>query len=218
MTYYFLAPAQPSFRRLPGYLSRQDSSQSNDEPPATLSKRGEIEMAARDIWMDSQFRVQAVLNAFYGLMRAMRAMPGVKHVVLLSSGWPIDERTAASEVPSIGAEAALSNVVIHTFTSESWALSAALSQPSQTIMQDQNLLLTSVEMLSGMTGGLAARVVGILRGLEGSFRVGLAGVDVVDDRHAAEGHCNGDDDANDGEAALGFRHGYDPNRSAVPSS
>lgn len=120
----------------------------------------EIEMAARDIWMDSQFRVQAVLNAFYGLMRGMRAMPGVKHVVLLSSGWPIDERTAASEVPSIGAEAALANVVVHTFTSESWALSAALSQPSQTIMQDQNLLLTSVEMLSGMTGGLAARVIG----------------------------------------------------------
>jgi VWFA-related protein len=120
----------------------------------------EIEMAARDIWMDSQFRVQAVLNAFYGLMRGLRAMPGVKHVVLLSSGWPIDERTAASEVPSIGAEAALANVVIHTFTSESWALAAALSQPSHSIMQDQNLLLTSVEMLSGMTGGLAARVLG----------------------------------------------------------
>jgi VWFA-related protein len=120
----------------------------------------EIEMAARDIWMDSQFRVQAVLGGIHGLMRGMRALPGIKHVVLLSSGWPIDERTAASEVPVIGAEAALSNVIIHTFTSESWALSAALSQPSQSIMQDQNLLLSSVEMLSGITGGLAARLIG----------------------------------------------------------
>jgi VWFA-related protein len=120
----------------------------------------EIEMASRDIWMDSQFRVQAVLGGFHGLMRGMRALPGIKHVVLLSSGWPIDERTAASEVPVIGAEAALSNVIIHTFTSEAWALSAALSQPSQSIMQDQNLLLSSVEMLSGITGGLAARLVG----------------------------------------------------------
>lgn len=120
----------------------------------------EIEMAARDIWMDSQYRVQVVLGAFHGLMRGMRAMPGIKHVVLLSSGWPIDERMAASEVPLIGAEAALANVIIHTFTSEAWAMSAALSQPSQSIMQDQNLLLTSVEMLSGITGGMAARLVG----------------------------------------------------------
>ena len=120
----------------------------------------EIDTAARDIYMDSQFRVHAVLGAFYGLMRGMRAMPGIKHVVLLSSGWPIDERTAASEVPVIGAEAAIANVIIHTFTSESWAMSAALSQPSQSIMQDQNLLLSSVEMLSGITGGLAARLVG----------------------------------------------------------
>jgi VWFA-related protein len=120
----------------------------------------EIEMASRDIYLDSQFRVTAILGAFTSLMRSMRAMPGIKHVVLLSSGWPIDERTAASEVPVIGGEAALSNVIIHTFTSESWAMSAALSQPSQSMMQDQNLLMSSVEMLSGITGGLAARVIG----------------------------------------------------------
>lgn len=120
----------------------------------------EVDMAARDIYMDSQFRVQAILGAFHGLMRALSVMPGPKHVVLLSAGWPIDERTAASEVPAIGAAAARANVVIHTFTSESWALAASLSQPSQTIMQDQNLLMTSVEMLSGITGGLAARLVG----------------------------------------------------------
>ena len=141
----------------------------------------DIDMAARDIAMDAQFRVQRVLPAISTLVRNLGALPGPKHVLLISSGWPIDPRLAATEISPIAAEASLSNATIHTFTAEQWALSAAVSRPSATQMQDRDVLLGSVEMLSGMTGGQAARFYDdgdaafkqLNAGLSGYYRLGV---------------------------------------------
>jgi hypothetical protein len=102
-------------------------------------------------------------------------------MVLLSSGWPIDERSAATEISAIAAEAARSHVTVHSFTAEQWAMAAAVSRPSPMSGRDQHLLLTTVEMLSSMTGGQAARLVGntdaafkeLDRGLAGFYRLGV---------------------------------------------
>ena len=141
----------------------------------------DIDMAARDIAMDAQFRIQRVLPALRTLVRGLGAFPGPKHVILISSGWPIDPRSAATEIAPIAADAALSNTTIHTFTAEQWALSAAVSRPSATQMQDRDVLLGSVEMLSGMTGGQAARLYDdgdrafkqLSAGLSGYYRLGV---------------------------------------------
>jgi VWFA-related protein len=141
----------------------------------------DIDMAAKDIAMDAQFRVQRVLPALSTLVRNLGVLPGTKHLILISSGWPIDPRSAATEIAPIAAEAALSNTTIHTFTAEQWALSAAVSRPSNTQMQDRDILLSSVEMLSGMTGGQAARLYDngdaafkqLSAGLSGYYRLGV---------------------------------------------
>jgi VWFA-related protein len=141
----------------------------------------DVLMVARDIGRDAQFRVDSVLAPLRALLRALAVLPGPKHVVLLSAGWPIDERKAAVEIGDVAAEAARANVTVHTFTTAQWAMAAAVSRPSPTAGRDQNLLLSTVEMLSGLTGGQAARLVGdghvafeaLDHGLTGFYRLGV---------------------------------------------
>jgi VWFA-related protein len=141
----------------------------------------EIQLAVSDIAIDAQYRVQAVLGPLRALMLGLRLLPGPKHVVLLSSGWPISERLVAQEMSSIAAEAALSNATVHSFTKEQWALEAATSRPSTTPAQDRMLLMSSVEMLSGATGGQATRLTddgsiafkALSTGLTGYYRLGV---------------------------------------------
>lgn len=141
----------------------------------------DITMAAREIAQDAQFRVQTVLGTLRNLMQGLAALPGPKHMVLLSAGWPIDERMASVEISAIAAEAARANVTVHSFTAAQWAMAAAVSRPSPMAGRDQNLLLTTVEMLSSLTGGQAAQLVGdgqvafkvLDDGLTGFYRLGV---------------------------------------------
>jgi VWFA-related protein len=136
---------------------------------------GEIQMAVNDIALDAQDRVQNVLGPLRSLMRGLRLLPGPKHVLLLSSGWPISERTVASEMGTMAAEAALSNATVHSFTTEQWALAAATMRPSTTPAQDRMLLMSSVEALAGATGGQSARLHADGAGAFKTLSAGLAG-------------------------------------------
>lgn len=146
--------------------------------PACIS---DIDMAAADIAADAQIRVQQVLNPLRALLQGLRVLPGPKHVVLLSSGWPISERVVATEMSSMAAEAALSNATVHSFTKEQWAMEAATSRPSTTPSQDRMLLMSTVEMLAGATGGQSARLIDegagafktLSEGLTGYYRLGV---------------------------------------------
>lgn len=120
----------------------------------------DIDMQAKTIAMDAQAQVQPVLRGLRQIVRSMAVIPGPKHAVLLSSGWPIIERDAATEMGWIAADAARANVTVHTFTGEAWALAASRSKPNPRSIQDQNLLLNSVEILSSLTGGRAVRLTG----------------------------------------------------------
>jgi VWFA-related protein len=141
----------------------------------------EIAMAASDIAADAQYRVQAVLGPLRALLAGLRLLPGSKHVVLLSSGWPIGERAVANEMSAMAAEAARSNATVHSFTAEQWATAAATSRPSPTIGQDRMLLMSTVEMLAGATGGQSARLNDdgeaafktLSAGLAGYYRLGV---------------------------------------------
>lgn len=119
---------------------------------------GDILMAVSDIALDARRRVQQVLGPLRSLLQGLRLLQGPKHVVLLSSGWPISERMVVTEMTAMAAEAALSNATVHTFTREQWALEAAASRPSTTPAQDRLLLMAAVETLSGATGGQFARL------------------------------------------------------------
>ncbi len=141
----------------------------------------EVDMQAKTMAMDAQAVVQPVLRNLRAMVRALEVIPGPKHAVLLSSGWPIREADAATELGFVAEDAARSNVILHTFTAEMWALAASRSRPSMRSIEDQNLLLNSVEMLSSLTGGRAIRLTGnaapafaaLNSGLSGYYRLGV---------------------------------------------
>jgi hypothetical protein len=111
----------------------------------------------------------------------MGALPGPKHAVLLSSGWLMTERDAATAISTVAADASVSNVTVHTFTSEDLVPTASQRRPSPTPGQDRALLVSTVEMMSGMTGGRAVRMASkgdlafasLSAGLGGYYRLGV---------------------------------------------
>jgi VWFA-related protein len=141
----------------------------------------QVDMLARTLKMDGESAAISVLRSLRAVMKAMAALPGPKHAVLLSSGWLMTERDAAIEIDVVAADAAASNVTIHTFTSEDLVPTASQRRPSPTPSQDRNLLVSTVEMVSGMTGGRAVRMASkgdlafasLTAGLGGYYRLGV---------------------------------------------
>jgi len=121
---------------------------------------GDVLDNVRSIVVDSGRQVEPVVTAMGRVLRGLRSMPGPKHMVLISSGWPIDERDSTSQLTALAEEAALSNVTVHVFTVEESQTSASLVRISPKRSLDQNLLLTSVETLAGYTGGRSVRTAG----------------------------------------------------------
>jgi VWFA-related protein len=141
----------------------------------------EIDMQVKTMVIDAQSHVQPVLRSLRSTMRGLAAVPGPKHVVLLSSGWAMNERDASTEMGWVAADAARANVTVHTFTAEMWALAATRSRPSMRSVEDRTLLMNNVEMLAGMTGGRSVRLSGqadtafasLSAGLSGYYRLGV---------------------------------------------
>jgi VWFA-related protein len=145
------------------------------------SCEGEIKMQIKSRQLDMQSTVLPIVRSLEGLVRGLRAVPGPKHLVLLSSGWLMSERDAATEMTTVAREAALANATVHTFTSEQWSGAAARSRPNMNALQETNLQMSTVETLSGMTGGRAVRLPGqadlafaaLSAGLGGYYRLGV---------------------------------------------
>ena len=131
--------------------------------------------------LDSEAAVMPFLASLRAVMKAMGALPGPKHAVLLSSGWLMTERDAATAISTVAADASVSNVTVHTFTSEDLVPTASQRRPSPTPGQDRALLVSTVEMMSGMTGGRAVRMASkgdlafasLSAGLGGYYRLGV---------------------------------------------
>jgi VWFA-related protein len=119
---------------------------------------GQIDMQSKSVVFDARALAHPAVQTMRTLVRALGAVPGPKHGVLVSAGWPMNEREVVTEMSGLAADAARANVTIHTLTTPTWALAASRSKPNLRPIEDQNLLLSSVETLSGMTGGRAVRV------------------------------------------------------------
>jgi VWFA-related protein len=135
----------------------------------------EVDANARSTAADSEIQLRPVLDGLRGVLRALAALAGPKHLILVSSGWPIEERRAVARMVEIAEEAARSNVTIHVFTAAEWAMSAALKRVSPRPGADERMLLSSVETLAGYTGGRAVRPVGNGEAAFKSLSGGLAG-------------------------------------------
>jgi VWFA-related protein len=188
--------------------------------------RTEVVENARATAQDSAERVQPVLQALERVFLGLRALPGPKHVVLVSSGWPMEERFATAAVSALAAAASLANVTVHVFTQEEWAQAASSLMISPMRTLDQNLMLQSVETLAGYTGGRAVRLSGngeaaftsLNRSLTGYYRVALRPEDEDLDGRTKRISL---DLTRGGLSLIGYRHvmaGTRPRVAATPAT
>lgn len=141
----------------------------------------QIDTQAQAVALEADAHVRAVFGELRTLMQQMGKLPGPKHVVLLTSGWPIEPREAPREMAPIAADAALSNVTIHSFTTERNFFAATRSNVIVRLTDDRETLVTGVEMLASMTGGHPVRLAGTGEGvfkalsdaLTGYYRLGV---------------------------------------------
>jgi VWFA-related protein len=130
---------------------------------------------------EAQAAVVSAIGSLRALMKGMNVLPGPKHVVLLTAGWPMLEKDLATQLTDVAAQAALANVFVHSFTGEETEMAAAKRLPSPTPAQDRALLAGNVEMLAGMTGGRSTRIVArgdlaftaLTQALSGYYRIGV---------------------------------------------
>ena len=138
-------------------------------------------MLASSMKLDAEAAVMPFLWALRAAVKAMGTLPGTEArgpaVVRLA-----DERARRGDrIATVAADAAVSNVTIHTFTSEALVPTASQRRPSPTPGQDRNMLVSTVEMVSGMTGGRAVRMAAkgdlafasLTAGLGGYYRLGV---------------------------------------------
>ena len=144
-------------------------------PPRDPTCPAQIAENARALTVEADTRVRPVLAALRDVLRNLVAVPGPKHVVLVSSGWPIDEREIPGQIAPLAEEAAAASATLHVFTAEESMTAASQLRVSPRPAQDADLVLASVESLASSTGGRAVRLAGTGESALKSLTAGLSG-------------------------------------------
>ena len=144
-------------------------------PPRDPTCPAQIAENARALTVEADTRVRPVLAALRDVLRNLVAVPGPKHVVLVSSGWPMDEREIPGQITPLAEEAAAANATLHVFTAEESMTAASQLRVSPRPAQDADLVLASVESLASSTGGRAVRLAGTGESALKALTAGLSG-------------------------------------------
>jgi VWFA-related protein len=140
-----------------------------------------IEMEADSTWRAAQMTSMASLSTLRQVLSSLAQVNGDKTLVLISGGWPMDERDETSSLVAVAAEAAAARVRLYTMFVPGSMFSASRRVMSSTPTSDQYLHLWPLETLAGLTGGGSFRMeVGaeaafdrLSRELSGYYRIGV---------------------------------------------
>jgi hypothetical protein len=121
------------------------------------------------------------LSALRQIISSLGRVRGDKTVILISGGWPLDEREETSAISPVAAEAAAARVTLYTLYVPITQFAADRRVMSPTPSRDQYLYSGPLDMLAGMTGGGSFRAEvnaeGIFqrlgRELAGYYRLGV---------------------------------------------
>ncbi len=116
-----------------------------------------VQMQAESTWQWAQMTSLSSLAALRQILGALGRVRGDKTVILISGGWPLDEREETSALAPIAAEAAAARVTLFTLFVPATTFGADRQAMSSTPSQDQYLHSGPLDMLAGMTGGGAFR-------------------------------------------------------------
>lgn len=141
--------------------SRGGSSGSTGGSFASDACTRDIQMRADSVWRTAQMMAHSSLTQLRQTLANLGRVQGEKTVILISGGWPLDDREQSSMLSAVAAEAAAARATVFTLFVASNQNSASRRMMSTTPVNDQWLYSRPLETLAGMTGG-------------GSFRVDVA--------------------------------------------
>jgi len=141
----------------------------------------DVQTQAEMAWSMTQANSLTSLSALRVALQDLGRVPGDKTAVLISGGWPIDQRDEISLLLTVAAEAAAARVTLFTVFVPMPSVSVERRVMSLTPIGDSNLHSGPLENLAAMTGGGSYRAeVGaeaaferITRELAAYYRLGI---------------------------------------------
>ncbi len=113
----------------------------------------EIQMQAESTWHTAQMNSLASIGALRQFLGALGQVRGDKTVILISGGWPLDEREQISTLSTVAADAAAAGARIFSIYVPTSTFSADRRLMTSTPLADSYLHSGPLETLAAMTGG-----------------------------------------------------------------
>jgi VWFA-related protein len=148
---------------------------------STNSCTRDVQMRAEWTWRGVQMTSLTSISSMRQLLSALANVRGDKTLVLISGGWPLDDREQHTLMSTVAAEAAAARTTIYSLYVPGTAGSASRRMITSTPANDSYLHSGPLETLASMTGGGSYRAeVGaeavfdrIGRELSGYYRIGV---------------------------------------------
>jgi VWFA-related protein len=112
-----------------------------------------IQMQAESTWRIAEMTSMSSLSSLRQMLGALGRVRGDKTIILISGGWPMDDREETSTMSTVAAEAAAARATVFTIFVPVSSFSADRRMVSSAPSRDQFLHSGPLETLAGMTGG-----------------------------------------------------------------
>jgi tetratricopeptide (TPR) repeat protein len=141
----------------------------------------ELQMNAEMSWRTAQMMAQSSVASLRQVLSMLARVQGDKTVILISGGWPLDERDETTLMESVASDAAAARATVFTVFVPVSASAADRRAMSIAPARDQYLQWGPLDTLASMTGGGSVRAeVGaeiafdrLARELAGYYRLGV---------------------------------------------
>lgn len=141
----------------------------------------ELQMNAEMSWRTAQMMAQSSVTSLRDLLSKLQHVQGDKTIILISGGWPLDERDETTLMQLVAGEAAAARTTIYTVFVPMTASAADRRMMSIAPVRDQYLQWGPLDTLASMSGGASLRAeVGaelvfdrLARELSGYYRLGV---------------------------------------------
>ena len=117
----------------------------------------EVQMQAETTWRWTQMTSLSSLMGLRQVIASLAPIRGDKTMILISGGWPLDEREETSLLAPIAAEAAAARVTLFTLYVPGNMFSAERRVLTSTPARDHYIHSGPLDMIASMTGGGAYR-------------------------------------------------------------
>jgi VWFA-related protein len=141
----------------------------------------DIQIQAESAWRAAQMLSLSSLTALRQVLSALEQVHGDKTVVLISGGWPMDEREQTSQLATVAADAAAARATLFTMFVPGSINPVTRRVVSSTPTNDYQIRSWPLDTLAGMTGGSSYRAEVGIEGvferlgqeLSGYYRIGI---------------------------------------------